>query len=52
MDAFSTELVIRLSFVKTSEFRGDGFEPPKPLSVRHCHKPFESNDICNYIEQV
>jgi hypothetical protein len=35
MDVFSTEQGIRLSFVKTSEFRG-GFEPPKlPLSVRH-----------------
>jgi hypothetical protein len=30
-DVFSTELGIRLSFVKTSEFRGGGwFEPPKP----------------------
>jgi hypothetical protein len=30
--AFSTELGIRLSFVKTSEFRGWGwFEPPNPL---------------------
>jgi hypothetical protein len=28
-DVFSTEQGIRLSFVKTSEFRG-GFEPPKP----------------------
>ena len=31
MDVFFTELGIRLSFVKTSEFRG-GFEPP-PLTV-------------------
>jgi hypothetical protein len=29
MDGFSTELGIRLNFVKTSEFLG-GFEPPKP----------------------
>ena len=29
MDVFSTELGIRLSFVKTSEFQG-GFEHPKP----------------------
>jgi hypothetical protein len=37
MDVFSTELGIRLSFVKTSEFRG-GSEPPNPLtlSVHHC----------------
>jgi hypothetical protein len=34
-DVFSTELGIRLSFVKTSEFRGGGgFEPPKnPLGT-------------------
>jgi hypothetical protein len=31
MDVFSTELGIRLSFVKTSEFRGRGcFNPPPP----------------------
>jgi hypothetical protein len=29
-DVFSTELGIRLSFVKTSEFRGGAFETPKP----------------------
>jgi hypothetical protein len=33
-NVFSTELGIRLSFVKTSEFRGGGFEPPKsPLGT-------------------
>jgi hypothetical protein len=31
MDVFSMELGIRLSFVKTAEFKG-GFEPPKTLS--------------------
>jgi hypothetical protein len=30
MDVFSTELGIRLSFVKTSEFRGGGGDPPNP----------------------
>jgi hypothetical protein len=30
MDVFSTELGIRLSFAKTSEFRVQGVEPPKP----------------------
>jgi hypothetical protein len=37
-DVFSTELGIRLSFVKTSEFRGGGvLNPPKySLSVHHC----------------
>jgi hypothetical protein len=34
MDVFSTELVIRLSFAKTSEFLGGGvFEPPTPLGT-------------------
>jgi hypothetical protein len=33
MDVYSMELEIRLSFGKTSEFRG-GFDPPPP-SVRH-----------------
>jgi hypothetical protein len=37
MDVFSTELGIRLSFVKTSEFREEGvFGPHKPPLVRHC----------------
>jgi hypothetical protein len=35
MDVFSTELGIRLSFVKTSEFRGGGFEPPQPPPLRY-----------------
>jgi hypothetical protein len=30
MNVYSTELGIRLSFVKTLEFRGVGVEPPKP----------------------
>jgi hypothetical protein len=30
MDVFSTELGIRLSFVKTSEIWGGGLNPPKP----------------------
>jgi hypothetical protein len=34
-DVFSTEQGIRLSFVKTSEFRGRGWTP-NPPSVRHC----------------
>jgi hypothetical protein len=37
MEVFSTELRIRLSFVKTSEFRGGGFlktpTPPPPLGT-------------------
>jgi hypothetical protein len=36
-EVFSTELGIRISFVKILEFRGKGFEPPKqhpPPSVR------------------
>jgi hypothetical protein len=34
MDVFSTELGIALTFVKTSEFRGEGVEPPKlPLGT-------------------
>jgi hypothetical protein len=33
MDVFSTELEIRLSFVKLSKFGGGGVKPP---SVRHC----------------
>jgi hypothetical protein len=37
MDVYSTELGIRLSFVKTSEL--GGFEPPKHPSVRHWVKP-------------
>ena len=36
MNVFSTELGIRLSFVKTSEFRGE-FEHPKPPP--HPHPP-------------
>jgi hypothetical protein len=36
MDVFSTELGIRLSFVKTSEFRGwGGWTPQTTPSVRH-----------------
>jgi hypothetical protein len=31
MHVFSTELGIRLSFVKTSEFRGGGVNPQTPL---------------------
>jgi hypothetical protein len=41
-DVFSVKQGLRLSFVKTSEFRG-GVEPPKPLPpspVRHCYIPF------------
>jgi hypothetical protein len=34
MDVYSTELGIRLSFVKTSEFRGGNPLPPPP--VCHC----------------
>jgi hypothetical protein len=34
MDVYSTELGIRLSFVKTSEFRGGGgLIPPNPLGT-------------------
>jgi hypothetical protein len=34
MDVFSTELGIRISFVKTSEFRGGGVEPTRsPLGT-------------------
>jgi hypothetical protein len=33
MDVFSTELGIRLSFVKTSEFRGVGGLNPPPLGT-------------------
>jgi hypothetical protein len=33
MDVFSTELGIRLSFVKTSEFRGGGWTPQLPLGT-------------------
>jgi hypothetical protein len=37
MDVFSTELGIRLSFVKTLELFWGGFEPTKPLPlVRRC----------------
>jgi hypothetical protein len=34
MDVFSTELIIRLSFVKTLELRG--FKTPNPHPIRHC----------------
>jgi hypothetical protein len=45
MDAFSTELGIRLSFVKTSEFPGGGgVNPQTPLSVRHCC-PVKQNGV-------
>jgi hypothetical protein len=38
MDVFPTDLGIRFSFVKTSEFRGGGgLNPPNPHSVRHSH---------------
>jgi hypothetical protein len=39
-DVFSTELEIRISFVKTSEFRGRGeeFEPPNRYATGHTLK--------------
>jgi hypothetical protein len=47
MDIFSTELVIRLSFVISSEFRGGGaFEHPP--SVRHC-LAVRLGHICDYL---
>ena len=41
MDVFSTELGIRLSFVKTSEFRGWSLNPPTPLftPLMYTHSP-------------
>jgi hypothetical protein len=37
-DVYSTELGIRLSFVKTSEFQGGGgVQPATTPSVRHCY---------------
>jgi hypothetical protein len=35
MDEYSTQLGVRLSFGKTSKFRGGGGEPHKPPSTRH-----------------
>jgi hypothetical protein len=35
MDVYSTELGIRLSFGKTSEFRGGGGLNPQPFPLRY-----------------
>jgi hypothetical protein len=40
MDIFSTELEIRLSFVKTSEFREGGLNPP-PQPPRYANASLE-----------
>jgi hypothetical protein len=45
MDVYSTELGIRLSFGKTSEFRGGrGVEPPNPTPPRYA-----TEEPCNLI---
>jgi hypothetical protein len=52
MDVFSTELGIRLSFVKISGFQG-GFEPPKPPSVCHCQVGRrKGEEIQNLVRQL
>jgi hypothetical protein len=45
-DVFSTELEIRLSFVKTSEFRGGGgLNTPNHPSVRHYITVYQYSEI-------
>jgi hypothetical protein len=53
VDVFSTELGIRLSFVKTSKFRGGGEPPPPPHpSARLClqhHRMYKFARLVQYI---
>jgi hypothetical protein len=45
-DVFSTELGIRLSFVKTSEFRGVGVKPPTTPPPQALGTPLRDTPIC------
>jgi hypothetical protein len=47
MDAFSTELGIRLSFGKTSEFRGVPPNPPHPNPPRYATATLHRAFVCN-----
>jgi hypothetical protein len=51
MDVFSTELKIRLSLVKTSEFRG-GVETPKPLLGTPMVDRSMNYDICLFVNST